>query len=59
MIKSLLPSIEGELKLLLIPNDPNDDANIFLEIRAGTEETKPSYFGRTLLTYMKFAESTD
>ena len=59
-IKSLLPSIEGELKLLLIPNDPNDDANIFLEIRAGTGGDEAALFaGELLRMYVKFAESTD
>ena len=30
-----LPTIEHELKLLLLPKDPNDDRNVILEIRAG------------------------
>ena len=31
-----LHSLEPELQLLLLPSDPNDERNIFLEIRAGT-----------------------
>jgi peptide chain release factor 1 len=34
-------AIEEELKVLLLPKDPNDEKNIILEIRAGPEETKP------------------
>ena len=30
-----LPELEKELKLLLLPKDPNDDRNVILEIRAG------------------------
>src|SRR5882757_1385095 len=34
-IESRLPAMEQELKILLIPKDPNDDKNILIEIRAG------------------------
>ncbi|MEO2174437.1 MAG: PCRF domain-containing protein, partial [bacterium] len=34
--RAVLESIEQKLKLLLLPRDPDDDSNIFLEIRAGT-----------------------
>lgn len=30
------PILEDEIKLLMIPKDPNDDRNIYLELRAGT-----------------------
>ena len=33
--KEMLPKLEEELKILLIPTDPNDDKNIICEIRAG------------------------
>ena len=33
--KEALPKIEEELKILLIPKDPNDDNNVICEIRAG------------------------
>src|SRR5208282_2161618 len=33
-------AMEEELKVLLLPKDPNDEKNIILEIRAGTGETK-------------------
>ena len=38
-LKTLEPrkeELEGEIKILLLPTDPNDERNIFLEIRAGT-----------------------
>ena len=35
--KEKLPEIEEELKVLLIPKDPDDDKNIICEIRAGAE----------------------
>lgn len=34
-LEKLLPSVEHELKLLLLPRDPNDDRNVMIEIRAG------------------------
>jgi peptide chain release factor 1 len=34
-LEAKVPSIEHELKLLLLPKDPNDDKNVILEIRAG------------------------
>ena len=36
-----LDTLQGQLQKLLIPKDPNDERNIFLEIRAGTGVTKP------------------
>ena len=30
------PILEDEIKFLMIPKDPNDDRNIYLELRAGT-----------------------
>src|SRR5215831_4317677 len=35
-LEERLTATEGELKMLLIPKDPNDEKNIVLEIRAGT-----------------------
>lgn len=39
-----LPAVEHELKLLLIPKDPNDDRNVILEIRAGAGGDEASIF---------------
>lgn len=43
-MEAKLPIIEHELKLLLLPKDPNDDRNILLEIRAGAGGDEASLF---------------
>lgn len=43
-LEGKLPSIEHELKLLLLPKDPNDDRNVLLEIRAGAGGDEASIF---------------
>ncbi len=49
--------LEQELKLLLVPKDPNDEKNIFLEIRAGTGGDEAALFGADLFRmYSKYAE---
>lgn len=49
--------IEGELKILMIPKDPNDDKNVILEVRAGTGGDEAALFGADLLRmYMRYAE---
>lgn len=49
--------LEEELKLLLLPKDPNDDKNVILEIRAGTGGEEASLFGADLLRmYERYAE---
>ena len=54
---ALLPKLEEELKILLIPKDPNDDRNVMLEIRAGTGGEEAALFGMDLLRmYMRYAE---
>jgi peptide chain release factor 1 len=50
--------IERELKLLLLPKDPNDDKNILLEIRAGTGGDEAGIFAGDLFRmYSRYAES--
>ena len=50
--------LEPELQRLLIPPDPNDDRNIFLEIRAGTGGAEAALFAGDLLRmYLRYAES--
>src|SRR5688500_3210411 len=34
-LENQIPTLEDQLKILLIPKDPNDDKNVILEIRAG------------------------
>jgi len=43
-LESKLPGIEHELKLLLLPKDPNDDKNVILEVRAGAGGDEASIF---------------
>jgi len=53
-----LKNIEPELQTLLIPKDPNDDKNIFLEVRAGTGGAEAALFAADLLRmYLRYAES--
>ena len=48
---------EEELKVLLLPKDPNDDKNVILEIRAGTGGEEAALFGNDLLRmYLRYAE---
>ena len=50
-------NLEQELQVLLLPQDPNDDANVFLEIRAGTGGDEASIFcGDLFRMYSKYAE---
>jgi peptide chain release factor 1 len=52
-----IDSLEADLQRLLLPKDPNDDRNIFLEIRAGTGGDESGIFAGDLLRmYMRFAE---
>jgi peptide chain release factor 1 len=51
-------AVEGELKRLLVPRDPNDEKNIILEIRAGTGGDEAGLFaGELFRMYSHFAES--
>ena len=53
----LLENVENELKLLLVPQDPYNDKNIYLEIRAGTGGDEASLFVADLLRmYTRYAE---
>src|SRR5450756_2764281 len=52
-----LAQIEAELQQQLLPTDPNDDRNIFLEIRAGTGGDESALFaGELFRMYARFAE---
>lgn len=52
-----LDGITAELKVLLIPKDPNDEKNVILEIRAGTGGDEAALFGGDLLRmYTRYAE---
>ena len=52
-----LPKIEEELKLLLVPQDPNDDKNVIVEIRGGAGGEESSLFAGDLFRmYSMYAE---
>lgn len=54
----LADELEREIQVLLLPADPNDDCNIFLEIRAGTGGDEAALFAGDLFRmYQKYAES--
>ena len=55
--KEKLPALEEELKILLIPKDPNDDNNVICEIRSGTGGEEAALFAGTLFRmYSMYAE---
>jgi peptide chain release factor 1 len=50
--------LEGELKILLLPKDPNDDKNVFIEIRGGTGGEEAALFAADLFRlYTRYAET--
>ncbi|GAD19393.1 peptide chain release factor 1 [Helicobacter fennelliae] len=50
-------ALEEEIKLLLIPKDPNDDKNIYLELRAGTGGDEAGIFvGDLFRAYCRYAD---
>jgi peptide chain release factor 1 len=52
------PQLEDKIKLLLVPKDPNDDRNTYLEIRAGTGGDEAGLFAGDLCkAYIRYAES--
>ena len=55
--KAQLETLESELQILMLPTDPNDDKNIFLEIRAGTGGDEAAIFAGDLYKmYTRYAE---
>ena len=55
--KERLESLDEELKVLLLPRDPDDSRSVFLEIRAGTGGDESALFSGDLLRmYMRYAE---
>ena len=52
-----LPLVEEELKVLLLPKDPNDEKNIVIEVRAATGGDEASLFAAEIFRmYLRFAE---
>jgi len=57
VLKDKLPSLEQEIKMLLLPKDEADEKNAILEIRAGTGGEEAALFGANLFRmYQRFAE---
>ena len=56
-LESRKNKLESELKILLLPRDPNDDKNLILEIRAGTGGDEAALFAADLFrVYTRYAE---
>ena len=56
--KAALPVLEQELRVLLLPRDPNDGKNVILEIRAGVGGEESALFAHSLYRmYSMYAEN--
>ncbi|MBQ4649136.1 MAG: PCRF domain-containing protein, partial [Firmicutes bacterium] len=56
-LEDQIPAMEDELKILLLPKDPNDEKNVILEVRAGTGGEEAALFGQDLLRmYLRYTE---
>ena len=57
-LQSRVTGVEEELKVLLLPKDPNDEKNVILEIRAGTGGDEATLFAAEIFRmYTRYAES--
>lgn len=57
VLKEQKAEMENQLKILLLPQDPNDDRNVILEVRGGAGGDEASLFGALLLRmYTRYAE---
>lgn len=58
--KKRIEELERELKILLLPKDPNDEKNVIVEIRAGAGGDEAALFAAEIYRmYVKFAESPE
>jgi peptide chain release factor 1 len=56
-LEDFIEKQEEELRILLLPKDPNDEKNVILEVRAGTGGDEAALFGADLLRmYTRYAE---
>lgn len=56
-LEQKLEKAQDDLKVLLLPKDPNDDKNVIVEIRAGTGGEEAALFANDLLRmYLRYAE---
>ena len=57
VLQARMPEIEEQLKIMLLPKDPNDEKNVVLEIRAATGGDEASLFAAEVFRmYLRFAE---
>jgi len=57
LVRKRIAALEDQLQRLLLPTDPNDERNIYLEIRAGTGGEESALFAAALLRmYLRYAE---
>lgn len=57
-LQSRVEQVDKEIKMLLVPKDPNDDKNIILEIRAGTGGDEATLFAAEMFRmYTRYAET--
>ena len=56
-LEDSIPEMENQLKILLLPKDPNDEKNVILEVRAGTGGEEAALFAQDLLRmYLRYTE---
>lgn len=56
-LEKQITALQDDLQVMMLPKDPNDDGNVFLEIRAGTGGDEAAIFGGDLFKmYSRFAE---
>ena len=56
-LEAMVPAIESELKNMLVPKDPRDEKNVFVEVRAGTGGDEAALFAADLFRmYIRYAE---
>src|SRR5581483_7911020 len=56
-LRDRLSDLSDQLKLLLLPKDPNDERNVLLEVRAGTGGDEAALFAAEILRmYLRYAE---
>jgi peptide chain release factor 1 len=57
-LEPAVPRLEAEIRVLLQPKDPNDEKNVFVEIRAGTGGDEASLFAAEVMRmYIRYAET--
>jgi peptide chain release factor 1 len=58
LAEDAIPGLEDDLKIALLPQDPNDDKNVFIEIRPAAGGNESSLFSQELLrSYLMYAQS--